>query len=179
MLDRETILGAFKKLSDYLAERDVVGEIGILGGTAMMLAFQARQTTKDVDAIFVPAREIREAARRVAADLGLEEDWLNDSAKGFLSARGDFTEVGLQQYANLRILRPTPEYMLAMKVLSARVAAAADPGDKSDIALLIRHLGLQTSAAVMAIVNRYYEDSSILPRSVYLVDEILEEIQRG
>lgn len=54
MLERETILAAFQRLSGLLAERGVIGEISVLGGTAMMLAFQARQTTKDVDVIFAP-----------------------------------------------------------------------------------------------------------------------------
>lgn len=178
MLDRKTVLEAFQRLSAYLSEAGVVGEIALLGGTAMMMAFQARQATKDVDAIFAPTREVRDAAKRVAADLGLNEDWLNDSAKGFLSARGDFSEQGLPQYSHLRILSPTPEYMLAMKVLSARVAVGTDPGDKGDIALLMKRLGLKTNQEVMNIVCRYYEDARILPRSAYLVDEILEEMRR-
>lgn len=42
MLTRDVILTAFDRLSRQLASRGVVGEIAILGGTAMMFAFQAR-----------------------------------------------------------------------------------------------------------------------------------------
>jgi hypothetical protein len=175
MLSQELILRAFERLSDRLAERGVSGEIALLGGTAMMFAFHARQTTKDVDAIFVPAREIREAAKQVAADLGLHESWLNDGAKAFLSPTGQFSAEGIRQYPNLRVLTPTPEYMLAMKVLAARVSTPVDQGDKSDIALLIDHLKLQSAQEVMAIVSRYYADARLLPRSAYLVDEIFED----
>ena len=44
----------------------------------MALAYDARRATVDVDAIFVPAAEVRKAAARVAERLQIEEDWLND-----------------------------------------------------------------------------------------------------
>ncbi len=47
MLNRETILRAFERLSKRLETRGVVGEINLLGGTAMVLGLQARQSTKD------------------------------------------------------------------------------------------------------------------------------------
>jgi hypothetical protein len=177
MLHRDLILKAFDRLSGHLASRGVVGEIALLGGTAMMFAFQARQATKDVDAIFSPAKEIRDVAKVVAGELGLPEDWLNDSAKAFVSAQGDYEDPGLT-FPNLKIVTPTAEYMLAMKVLSARTAAGAERGDKGDIALLIDRLGLRNTAEVMQVVGRYYEDARLLPRAAYLVDEIFEERKR-
>ena len=66
MLNRETILEALRQLSECLQVRKVVGEINLLSGTAMVLGFQARQSTKDVDAIFAPVRIVREEARAVA-----------------------------------------------------------------------------------------------------------------
>jgi len=138
----------------------------------MMLAFQARQTTKDVDAIFAPAREIREAAKLVAQELALEEDWLNDAAKGFLSPQGEFVEAPLPAWSNLRVLAPTPQYMLAMKVMAARLETGPD---KEDITLLVNRLGLSSAPQALEIVLRYYDESKILPRSVYVLDEIFEE----
>jgi hypothetical protein len=100
---------------------------------AMVLAFKARNSTKDVDAIFDPSSDVRAAAS-------------------------------------------TAEYMLAMKVLAARAGIGAERGDKEDIAFLIRLLGLGEASELMSIVARYYDPSRILPRSIYLVDEILEEM---
>ena len=42
----------------------------------MAVAYDARRATADVDAVFVPTSEVRSAVRRVAASLGLDEDWL-------------------------------------------------------------------------------------------------------
>ncbi len=175
MLGRDQVLEAFRRLSIHLAASGVIGEIHLLGGAVMMLAFQAREATKDVDAIFAPTREIRVAAARVAEEMGLDSDWLNDGAKGFASAAGNYSDQVLPQYPNLRVLTPTPEYMLAMKVVAARSATITDRGDKEDIRLLIARLGLTSAEAVMAIVQRYYPESQILPRSSYVVDEILQE----
>ena len=176
MLSRDAILTALKLLSDELGKNGVLGELNVVGGTAMVLAFNARSSTKDVDAIFEPSAEVRKAAAIVAENLSLPTDWLNDAAKGFMSPSGDFTPLETIDLAHLRVQAPTPEYMLAMKVLAARTGIGEGPGDAKDIAFLICLLGLRDAAAVMNLVARYYDPSKILPRSVYLVDEILEEL---
>ncbi|MFN0104038.1 MAG: hypothetical protein ACKV2U_18385 [Bryobacteraceae bacterium] len=43
MLSRERILEALARLSDELGRRGVLGELNIVGGTAMVLAFNARR----------------------------------------------------------------------------------------------------------------------------------------
>ena len=101
MLDRDAILGAFERLAALLRERGVEGEVCLLGGTVMVLAFRSRPATKDVYAIFQPAALVRELARTVAAERELPSDWLNDGAKGFISA-------DLPQFEGLRLTAPTP-----------------------------------------------------------------------
>ena len=98
VLTREAILRAVQALSDELGKQDIIGEVCLFGGTAMRLAFTARLTTKDVDALFRPTQTIRNLARLIAAEQNLPADWLNDSVKGFLSARHETTT------GNLRIL---------------------------------------------------------------------------
>jgi hypothetical protein len=142
----------------------------------MVLAFNARSSTKDVDAIFEPSAEVRAAAFVVAGKLGLPLGWLNDAVKGFLSPAGEFVPVGAIDLPNVRVQAPTPEYMLAMKVLAARAGIGGEPGDAKDIAFLIRLLGIKEASEVMKIVSRYYDPSRILPRSTYLVEQILEEM---
>ena len=50
MLDRDTLIGALKRLRELLQAREVEGEICLLGGAVMVLASNARPSTKDVDA---------------------------------------------------------------------------------------------------------------------------------
>ena len=84
VLSADRIRELFTALDQELARRSVVGEVGLLGGAVMCLVFQARESTKDVDAVFAPTREIRDAVRVVARTHGVADDWLNDAAKGFL-----------------------------------------------------------------------------------------------
>jgi len=122
----------------------------------MGLAFNARSAKKDVDAIFEPTAAV------VAQDLELPADWLNDAVKGFLSVSGDFDPVSAVDLPNLRVQAPTPEYMLAMKVVAARTGADSERGDSSDIAFLIRLLSFRDAESVMDIVrrNETIEDAS-------------------
>jgi hypothetical protein len=90
-LTREELLNALRTLSDKLGERGVTGELCLFGGTVMVLAFSARLATKDVDALFKPPETIREVASRIAEELHLPNDWLNDGVKGFLSPRHETT----------------------------------------------------------------------------------------
>src|SRR5262245_57724899 len=85
MLEREQIIRAFSRLSELLKERNVEGEICLLGGTVMVLGFKARPSTKDVDAIFSPTQVIRELAQVIQEEQQLPENWINDGAKGFVS----------------------------------------------------------------------------------------------
>ncbi len=51
-MNKETIIKAFNRLSELLAEQGAQAEIYIVGGAAMILAYDARTVTKDIDAIY-------------------------------------------------------------------------------------------------------------------------------
>lgn len=170
------ILRALGRLAELLKERGVQGEICLLGGTAMVLAYHARPSTKDVDAIFRPSAVIRELARVVEAELGLPESWLNDGAKGFASAHHDTTAGDLPQFEGLRLTAPTPEYMLAMKCMAARIGyAEGDPSDVADVRFLVRRLGLQNAEQALDIVARFYPVDRVPPRAGFLLEAIFAE----
>src|SRR5262249_54359698 len=140
ILTREQILRALRALSDELGEQGITGEICLFGGSVMILAFTARLTTKDVDAVFQPTQTIRELANRIADEQHLPANWLNDGVKGYLSERHETTTGNLPQFAHLRMTMPVPEYLLAMKCMAARIGGARDePSDVSDVIFLSRH----------------------------------------
>lgn len=176
MLQRDQILRALDRLAGILRERGTQGELCLLGGTVMVLAFETRPATKDVDAIFQPVDLIREAAAVVQKEQGLPEAWLNDGAKGFLSANHAVEMGDLPQFDGLRITAPTAEYLMAMKCMASRIAYAdTDPSDVADIRFLLNHLGITTPEAALAIVGRFYPQDRVPPRTAYLLEEILAE----
>jgi hypothetical protein len=150
------------KDADELGKQNITGEVCLFGGTVMVLAFSARLTTKDVDALFQPTQVIRELARRIAIDQGLPADWLNDGVKGFVSARHETTAGNLPQFPHLRLTMPVPEYLLAMKCMAARIGGTtSEPSDVADVTFLIRHLTLKSAKEVLDLVGLYYPENRI------------------
>lgn len=176
-LSKEAIMEAFGRLNEALKTRDVRGELCLFGGAVMVLAFQARPSTRDVDAIFRPTTEFRQAAEEVRLENGLPENWLNDGVKGWMSEHGETTDEGMPQFSHLHVTRPTASYLLAMKALAARAAGPEGSGDRADVVTLIRHLGLREPSAVFEIIERYYPSRRVLPKTEYLIREIFDGLQ--
>src|SRR6478672_4284652 len=106
MLTAARIRELLEALNRELASESIRGELYLAGGAVMCLVFHAREATKDIDALLVPAAELRQAAQRVAAREDLPEGWLNDAVKGFFSADGRF-EI-YQEFSHLRVFSPHP-----------------------------------------------------------------------
>ncbi len=169
MLDSKTILRLFSALNDELRGMGVRGEIGICGGAVMCLVFNARESTKDVDAIFQPTREIRDASKAVADRLGMPEDWLNDAAKGYFLSQLPVRDV--VELSNLRVWAPQADYMLAMKCVSARF----DSHDLDDTEFLLKHLGIRSVDEACRIIEQYYPRKVISAKTQFLLEELLQK----
>lgn len=153
------------ELNDELRAIDVKGEICLYGGAVMCLVYDARPATKDVDAIFKPTRQIREAIGQVAAAHNLKSDWLNDAVKGFVVPHPQRI---LFDFPYLKVYVPEADYLLAMKSLAARV----DSEDVPDVKLLIKQLGLRKPEEVFAILEKYYPRQQIKPGTQYFIEEL-------
>ncbi len=66
------ILEALQALGDELTRRGVRGQIFIVGGAAMALAYSTRRVTKDIDAVFEPKSAIYAAAARWPTSSGCQ-----------------------------------------------------------------------------------------------------------
>lgn len=156
-LDRAEIEAALRRLGELVAERGESFEIVVVGGAAMVLGFNAREATKDVDfaPLSVPnVSELRSMAAQVADEFEWEADWLNDAAKGFL--HGLQIEDVMLDAPGIRVWRPSTAQLLAMKLSAWR-----DEVDIADARLLLDHLGASAvkdaESAVMPFVVPGYE----------------------
>jgi hypothetical protein len=165
-LSKKGILEAFQALSDELEVRHARGEVFVVGGAAMALAYSDRRSTRDIDAIFEPKAVIYDAAHRVAERLNLPDDWLNDAAKSFLPGMDDDRRVVFTS-PSLEVAAASPLYLLAMKLLASRVDQ-----DTEDIQSLYTICGFTTADEGLDLVERYYPNRPLPPRTQFLLEEL-------
>jgi hypothetical protein len=159
----------FRALNDELATRKVHGDIYMVGGAVMCLVFDARKSTVDVDALFRPSTELRNAAKRVATKLKVDEHWLNDAVKGFLSPEGSFEPY--LQLEHLTVFAAQADYLLAMKCLAMRLGPEFH--DEADIRYLLRYLNIETYEQALAIISRFYPTDRFPQKTLYALQELL------
>ena len=168
-LTQAEIRRLFELLNEELAGAGAVGELFLVGGAVMCLAYSARPSTQDVDALFRPAPQVRAAAARVAIRAGLNPDWLNDGVKAYLSAQGDFAP--FLELDHLRVMVAQPEYLLAMKCLAMRIGAEFH--DEDDVRYLLRHLDIRSYEKSIATITRYYPPERFPQKALYALAELL------
>ena len=168
-LTQADIRRLFGLLNEELRKSATQGELFLVGGAVMCLAYAARPSTQDVDAVFRPPTQVREAAARVAARAGLPEDWLNDGVKGFTSANGDYAPY--LELDHLRVMLAQPAYLLAMKCLAMRIGAEFQ--DEEDVRYLLRHLDIRTYEKALTVIEKYYPRERFPQKTLYALAEIL------
>lgn len=151
-MDRSEIVAALTALGEQLDRRGVKGEMYVVGGAAIALAYDTRRATRDIDAVFEPKTAIYEAAAEVAARMGLPPGWLNDAVKGFV-AGADPDAAPVLEVPGLRCLAASARMLLALKALAHRVGE-----DEDDLRLLARELDLDTAADVLAVAEQVFGD---------------------
>jgi hypothetical protein len=159
----------FDLLNEELRRSGTRGELFLVGGAVMCLAYAARPSTQDVDAVFRPPAQVREAAARVAARAKVKADWLNDGVKGFVSAQGEFAP--FLELDHLRVMVALPEYLLAMKCLAMRIGTEFH--DEDDVRYLLRHLDIRAQDKALAVITKYYPLERFPQKTLLALAELL------
>ncbi|MEW5692337.1 MAG: DUF6036 family nucleotidyltransferase [Candidatus Hydrogenedentota bacterium] len=171
-LTKSRILRLLKEISRRLGRRGLTGEIVLFGGAAMTVVFSSRESTRDVDAVFRPAKIIRDIAAQIGKERGMSETWLNDAVKGFVSDKGDHNLY--YEDRNLKIFSASPEYILAMKCMSMRLA---DSKDEEDIKYLLKRLVLTRKEDVFALIEKYYPRNRIPAKTQFALEELFDKLK--
>ena len=168
-LGNSDIRRLFELLNDELRQTDACGEVYLVGGAVMCLAYGARASTRDIDAFFRPPEKIREAAKRAAIRAGIDAHWLNDAVKGFLSAAGEFAP--FLELDHLRVMTAQPEYMLAMKCLAMRIGAEFH--DEEDVRFVLRLLDVRSYDHALSIITKYYPVERFPQKALHALEDLL------
>jgi hypothetical protein len=171
MMTKEQIFGYLRQLGSELDALGMSGEILLTGGAAMCLVHEARDMTKDIDALYEPKEIINTLAAKIAERERLPAGWLNDGVKGFIEPNAPIEDFA--SYKGLKIQTVSAEYLLAMKLLSARYGEK----DYEDILFLLNKLGITTRQRATDTLLAFYPPSRILPKTQYVIDELIAQIQ--
>jgi hypothetical protein len=166
----------------YAADRTI--EIAVYGGSALLLTLNRKINTSDVDAVFEKDKAfIKKLAADMAEDLGWDEDWLNDGVKGWLSARDSdpavkplFKTYPSEDQPGLRVFVAKPEYIFAMKCRAMRIGGVDSSSDIDDIKLLAREIGIKDSEDALTLVEKYYPQNVLEPKTRLGLEEIFSSL---
>ena len=136
-LGKQEVIDALRRMGELAAARGHKLDLMLVGGGVMVLVFETRQTTRDLDVLVIPptdAADVRVLAATVGAERGWPENWLNDAAKGFMVG----VSLGPVIFAadGIEVRRPAIEQLLAMKLCAWR-----DDVDIADARRLLQELG--------------------------------------
>jgi hypothetical protein len=149
---KSEIQNGLKRLGELAGQNDFSIQLILVGGAAMVLGFDARQSTRDVDVVILSpeeARLVRELARQVANEYDWPEDWLNDGAKGYMV--GLTKGPSLFRSPGIEATAPSLSQLLAMKLCAWR-----DDIDIADARRLLEEIGAgQKSAVVWKEIEPY------------------------
>lgn len=146
-MDRRQV--AFELLNEELAKEGLNLALICVGG--FVLEQHGFRTTQDIDAFYIEIPKINEVIYRVGQQLGLntsEDVWLNNSVANLnLRPPFEFCEV-LYSFENLTVYTVSLDYLLGMKLTSAREQDLIDVGE------IIRFRGLSSPITLYKFLKK-------------------------
>jgi len=173
MLTVQDLHDAFADLGALARSEGKVIDLAVYGGSALMLASNFRVATQDVDAVVEGDQSsVNRLAEKVAQSRGWAADWLNDGVRTYLSPNVDglaehhelLRAYPSEQAPGLRVFVPSPEYMLAMKLMAMRLDPAGGKSDLADIVNLMEVVGLKTPEEMLDFAASFYPEAKISAR---------------
>ena len=167
------ILSALQALGDELGRQEIRGQIFIVGGAAMALAYSTRRVTKDIDAAFEPKSAIYAAAEKVAETHGLPADWLNDAAKAFMPGKDPHARP-LPDIKGIEVTTASPRYLLVMKLMAMRFGE-----DDEDIEILLGQCDIHDTQEALDLLKDMYPAKQPPAKTRFFLEELLGSESRG
>lgn len=168
LLDRAHIERLLGLLGQRCAAKGFSAELFLVGGAAMAMAYRRDRSTRDLDAVFEPKMPLYKEAASIAREEGLPPDWLNDAVKVMLPDAPDADAHTVFEAEGISVAVASPEYLFAMKALSAR-----QEGDSEDFMKLAEILGIRAAEEAFAVVERFYSPHRLTAKMSIFVQSLL------
>jgi len=150
-------------------------EVSLYGGAVFTLVYGARDATKDVDAVIRPREVGQQLAAKVANELGLPDDWLNDDVRQFLAEKESKRRLPGDDFGEgLRLAVPTAAYLLAMKLRACRPPLPGYAGDYGDIRFLVQKMEIKSLGEAEAIHDKFFPHDALTAEAREVVQGAIE-----
>jgi hypothetical protein len=172
LFERDDILELLNALVDHLKENGQGAQIRLVGSAAISIEYGDRPVTGDVDAGFSSRAAVKEAAAEVAAERGIDPDWLNDDVKMWMpdTDMGELDWKVVIDRDDVTVRVAPPDVLLAMKLRAGRGFR-----DAGDIDILLAACGVTSKAGALEIFNRYLPNEDIAARALHLLQDRFPE----
>ncbi len=161
-LSRNRIIQALRRLGELAHKQKVTLELSLYGGAVFTLVYGSRDATRDVDAVVRQSDIGKTLAAKVAAELGLPDDWLNDDVKQFLAEKEAKRSLPEDDFGKgIRIAVPTAAYLLAMKLRACRPPLPGYAGDYADIRFLVQKMGIGSVEEAEAYHDNFFPHDAL------------------
>jgi hypothetical protein len=174
-MNRSVVMHALRQLGKRAQDEGLLLECCIYGGALMMLAYDARTSTKDVDAVVRPRDPALRLAKVVGEELGLPHDWLNDQVRTFLAPSEQLGKLPID-IPGLHVTAPTAGYLLAMKALACRSMLPGYSGDQEDLHFLIRKMNIHSVEEIQNQIAPYCPDDVIPAAHKATLQLLIQEV---
>lgn len=182
VLDGLVIRGLLNEMGSEIARLGQSMEIAIYGGSALLLQFENRPATRDIDFVSVSgdSSAVSEVADLVGSRHGMQEGWFNDAVQMFVSRDPDlllFGDFPINQPTGLRVFVASPRYILAMKMLSLR--SSLETSDVLDVWNLLDDCGISNLDEARRYVARFFPGEELPSRNLEILMGLFEDKQNG
>lgn len=169
---------ALERLGELALADGVELHLHITGGTVMMLEFKSRTIgTRDCDVLSAqPSDRLSDYSRKIAAERGWPEKWLNTSAAKFEREAKAPDDLGYHEVFRCRglvVTRPS-----TMRLLAWKLARYADSVDVDDALQLLRSILAKTpySCSAIALQLEAHLSDAQVKRAVYNLEDLWEAL---
>lgn len=170
-MDRDEIKTALTELGQELERKGVTARIYLVGGAAMVLAYNNRFSTDDVDVNLVPTDDVVAVAVQVGSRLGLREDWLDSHLNMHIPSTKEPEWNPVMRFGSVEVAVADARSLLAMKIRASRGRR-----DEADLEFLLEECRIPTWEDAVQLYEQYFPEDEPPPQARVMVEEALKRI---